>query len=151
MNDRLEEVTLQLNPGDWILLYTDGVTETMDHAQDPFGEQRLEAALRDAAHCAPEEITEHLRQAITYRTVSVEPGKPWDEAPFAAFLEFLAQTYPAVHAGTELTLIASFTPLYRWAGSDPSLKPVLLTAHYDVVPAKVAEEIRAGFKIVDEE
>ena len=26
------------------------------------------------------------------------------------------------------------TMLYRWPGSDPSLKPILVTGHYDVVP-----------------
>ena len=35
-------------------------------------------------------VTANLRRAITYRTLSVEPGKPWDAAPFDAFLTFLA-------------------------------------------------------------
>ena len=34
----------------------------------------------------------------------------------------------------ELTLINDLTPLYRWQGRDTETKPVLLTAHYDVVP-----------------
>jgi carboxypeptidase PM20D1 len=34
----------------------------------------------------------------------------------------------------EDTLFNDFTPLYHWQGSDPSLDPILLMGHYDVVP-----------------
>ena len=32
-------------------------------------------------------------------------------------------------------VFSSFSLLYTWEGTDPSLKPVILTAHMDVVPA----------------
>ncbi|RME77140.1 MAG: hypothetical protein D6776_00045 [Planctomycetota bacterium] len=44
----LEEVELQLVPGDMLLLYTDGVTEAMDHDGEAFGLERLCAVV--AAH-----------------------------------------------------------------------------------------------------
>lgn len=37
----LEEITVPLSPGDLVMLYTDGMTEMMNPAQDCFGEDRL--------------------------------------------------------------------------------------------------------------
>ena len=39
--------TVQLNPGDQIILYTDGVTEAFNPQQDMFGAARLDATLSD--------------------------------------------------------------------------------------------------------
>jgi len=41
-----EERSVQLSPGDLVLLYTDGVTECRNASQEQFGQQRLEAFLR---------------------------------------------------------------------------------------------------------
>ena len=95
-------------------------------------------AINDEVRSVPEvnvdRAVESLRQAIRYRTISVEPGEPWDSAPFIEFLGFLERNYPAFHAVAERRMIAGYTPLFTWPGSDSTLKPLLLTAHYDVVP-----------------
>ncbi|SPJ26564.1 M20 family peptidase [Falsiruegeria mediterranea] len=74
--------------------------------------------------------TAQLSRAIQFKTVSTKPDHP----DFDAFLSFLETTYPAVHGVTERVVLDQKTPLYRWQGSNPDLKPVLLAAHYDVVP-----------------
>lgn len=81
-----------------------------------------------------QEVATHLSRSITFRTISHQPPKPIDPAPFRAFLAWLQETYPHAHAAMSRDLISDLTPLYTWTGSDPSLKPILLTAHYDVVP-----------------
>lgn len=45
--------TAQLNPGDGLFLYTDGVTESMDAERRPFGESRLNAYLRKGPASLP--------------------------------------------------------------------------------------------------
>lgn len=55
-------------------------------------------------------------------------------APFYDFHDVLAQTFPLVHSRFVREKINTFGLLYTLPGSDPSLKPLMLTAHQDVVP-----------------
>ena len=52
------EVTLE--PGDMLVLYSDGVTEAMDPAAVEFGEERLTAFLREHRALPPEELVDSL-------------------------------------------------------------------------------------------
>ena len=51
---------LQLKTGDTLLLYTDGVTEAADSANNFFSEERVEAYLRSAAGLSPKELVNAL-------------------------------------------------------------------------------------------
>ncbi|KAL5513065.1 hypothetical protein ACEPAH_3463 [Sanghuangporus vaninii] len=53
---------------------------------------------------------------------------------FAPFHEFLEKSYPLIHSKLNLTKVNTYGLVFEWSGSDPSLKPLLLTAHQDVVP-----------------
>jgi sigma-B regulation protein RsbU (phosphoserine phosphatase) len=44
-NEKLEEMCIRLQKDDLLLLYTDGVTEAMNHRQEEYGEKRLFACL----------------------------------------------------------------------------------------------------------
>ncbi|KAK2021752.1 peptidase family M20/M25/M40 [Colletotrichum zoysiae] len=46
----------------------------------------------------------------------------------------LKKTYPVFHDRAELVKVNTFGLVYTLRGSDPSLKPLLLAAHQDVVP-----------------
>jgi serine phosphatase RsbU (regulator of sigma subunit) len=45
---------LQLSPGDILALYTDGITESCNHAQEEFGEERLIEVLRRNRQHSPQ-------------------------------------------------------------------------------------------------
>jgi carboxypeptidase PM20D1 len=78
-------------------------------------------------------IAERLAEAIRYRTLSNQSVDDLDAEAFEGFIEWVAQTYPSVQENLSLARFG-YTLLYRWQGRDPSLQPVLLTGHYDVVP-----------------
>ncbi len=81
-------------------------------------------------------IAGHLSAAIQYPTVSVPdmPRANWEV--FEAFRAFLAETFPLMHAQLDPTDLGDGQILFTWTGSDPSLQPVVLLAHQDVVPVE---------------
>ena len=79
-------------------------------------------------------IAERLAQAIRFRTVSHQRPEEFEADQFTGFIDWVKVSYPEVNADLQLTMAGDYTLLYRWEGSDPSLKPVLITGHYDVVP-----------------
>ncbi|WP_092980028.1 M20 family peptidase [Robiginitalea myxolifaciens] len=75
-----------------------------------------------------------LAGALTYKTISFNEDTPPDSAAFFGLHRFLAKSFPRVHQEMELTKISTYSLLYKWQGSDTSLKPVILMSHQDVVP-----------------
>ena len=82
---------------------------------------------------------DNLSRAIKFRTVSHEIGLPVDTTEFFGFRQFLAEAYPLIHANLSKEIFSGLSILYTWEGDNPSLKPVVLTAHMDVVPAEETE------------
>src|ERR1041384_6059734 len=58
-----EQREIQLEPGDTLFLYTDGVTEAFDPARECFGEDRLLQALREPS-ADSKELTERVLGAV---------------------------------------------------------------------------------------
>jgi sigma-B regulation protein RsbU (phosphoserine phosphatase) len=56
--------TTQLEPGDVLCLYTDGVTEAMDSRRQFFEEDRLIEVLRSTHHLNPEQIIDRIMEAV---------------------------------------------------------------------------------------
>jgi len=54
--------------------------------------------------------------------------------PFGTLNDYLRTTFPLVHSTLRLTKVNGYALMYEWEGSDTTLKPLLLTAHQDVVP-----------------
>ncbi|KAH7082898.1 hypothetical protein BKA63DRAFT_501813 [Paraphoma chrysanthemicola] len=98
--------------------------------------EELEAYLESAAF--KELAIERLSGAVKIPTQSYDDmgeigsDTRWDV--FYSFADYLAKTFPLVHASLQLEKVNEHGLLYTWKGSDASLKPNLLMAHQDVVP-----------------
>jgi carboxypeptidase PM20D1 len=88
----------------------------------------------------PAEALARLGRAISFPTVCTQDYTGTDFAPFEAFIAFLAEAYPLFHKTCSLERVNRYALVYRWQGSDPSLPPMMLTAHYDVVPVEAGTE-----------
>lgn len=75
-----------------------------------------------------------LSGAVKFATVSSTSGGPIDTAAFLGFHDFLARSFPRVHASLTLEKVAGLSLLYRWTGTDSTAAPVVLMGHMDVVP-----------------
>lgn len=56
--------TLQLNPGDSLFLYTDGVTEATNADNELYGEDRLLAEIREASHMNPANMCKYIKRSV---------------------------------------------------------------------------------------
>lgn len=76
-----------------------------------------------------------LSESIRFKTVSNgQDGAARNDAEFHGFIGWLQQSFPLAHNQLTRTMINELTPVYKWLGKKDSLPPILLTAHYDVVP-----------------
>jgi carboxypeptidase PM20D1 len=77
----------------------------------------------------------HLSKAIQFPTVSYSPESQIDTVAFKAFHSFITESYPLINLNLKKEIFNEFSLLYTWKGKNPSLKPMILMAHMDVVPA----------------
>ena len=61
---RYREYTLQMEPGDRLFVYTDGVPEAADASEEMFGTDRMIKALNTCGQGSPEEILRAVRSAV---------------------------------------------------------------------------------------
>jgi carboxypeptidase PM20D1 len=102
-----------------------------------FKSKQLDVAATPAPEATAAAV-EHIKGSIKYKTISFADAALFDTAAFRGFHRYLKSTYPAVHEELTLQVIANYSLLYKWTGSDPSLAPYVLMAHQDVVPIEEA-------------
>ena len=78
--------------------------------------------------------SQHLAEAIRFKTISYDDPAQFDPEPFLQFREFLRSTYPNIESQLSKELINGHSILYKWQGTNPDLNPLILLAHMDVVP-----------------
>ncbi|KAF9530344.1 carboxypeptidase S [Crepidotus variabilis] len=81
-----------------------------------------------------------LGGAVRVPTESFDGMGPVGQDPrwevFGPFHEYILAGFPFVHTTLIQTKVNTYGLVYEWQGSDPSLKPILLAAHQDVVPVE---------------
>lgn len=96
-----------------------------------------------APEISARQAAQHLSDAIRFQTITLTSGdpRPGQEGAWLALHDWLEATYPAAHSAMTRELVpGTLTLLYTWEGSDPSLDPLLLMAHQDVVPVNIGTE-----------
>lgn len=83
-----------------------------------------------------EEITlQRLSGGLRIPTVSQTHPTPDNMRPFDDFKTYLAEVYPHIYSTMQTSEVNTYGLVFRWPGRDRALKPLLITAHYDVAPA----------------
>lgn len=79
-----------------------------------------------------------LAETIRFETITKRDSAERDEEAFHALFDHFAAVFPRVHDALTVQRVNGLSRLYTWRGTDPSLDPIVLMAHVDVVP--VAED-----------
>jgi PTS system mannose-specific IID component/fructoselysine and glucoselysine-specific PTS system IID component len=61
---KYREYEIQLNPGDKIFVYTDGINEAMDERRNMFGTERIVRALNEAGNAPAKTVLETVRESV---------------------------------------------------------------------------------------
>ena len=77
----------------------------------------------------------NLSRSIQFETISHPDYEKFDYDEFQRFLSWLEKEYFQVFKNLDKKYLGE-TLLLKWQGEDPSLGPILLTGHYDVVPVR---------------
>jgi carboxypeptidase PM20D1 len=100
-----------------------------------------QAPVAAAPHVAiPEGSDERLAGSLRIRTISSEDPAAFNADAFRALHAYLKATFPRVHAQLRRETVGAHSLLYTWQGSDPSLAPIMLAGHMDVVPVEPGTE-----------
>ncbi len=68
-----ESFTVALEPGDSLLLFTDGVTDALDVRNTPFSAQGMQAALRGLEEPSPRNLVERIARAVQKHAAGRDP------------------------------------------------------------------------------
>ena len=83
---------------------------------------------------------QRLAEAVRIQTISYQERERIDYAQFQRLNDYLRVSYPLVFAQLQVETVSDYSLLLRWPGSDDTLKPILFTAHTDVVPVEPGTE-----------
>ncbi len=83
---------------------------------------------------------QHLGQAVQFQTVSHQNKTDNKTEEWDKLHAWLSTTYPAINVALTRETVKEHALLFTWKGSDPSLKPIILMAHQDVVPVTPGSE-----------
>jgi carboxypeptidase PM20D1 len=100
---------------------------------------------RTAEGVDAQKASRELSGAIPFHTISWEQDATEEQrkATQEAFVEFhayLEKTFPRLYAKLAHEVVGANNLLFTWKGSDPSLRPIVLLGHQDVVPVEAGTE-----------
>jgi len=94
---RIEPSRVQLQPGDWLVQYTDGMNEAQNLAGEEFGMERFTELLRSSCHRQP---VDFVQETLTGHQKFVESADQYDD------ITLLTMKWTGVRAGSLKSLIS---------------------------------------------
>ena len=88
---------------------------------------------------------DRLARLVRVPTVSHRDPGQVEQEHFQAFRDLLVELYPRTHAALEREVLDGGALLLRWRGGDAGAPPLVLMAHYDVVPVDGQDWARDPF------
>jgi len=104
------------------------------------GSRQLQVAAVPRAPVDPQAAAARLSEAIRFRTISNFENPDSDAEALRGLQAHIEKSFPAFHAAAKREVIAGFSLLYTWEGTDPKAAPIALLAHQDVVPVAPGTE-----------
>jgi len=104
------------------------------------GSRQLQVAAVPRATVDNEGAAARLAEAIRFRTISNFDNPDSDTEALRGLQAHIQKSFPAFHATARREVIAGYSLLYSWEGSDPKAPPIALLAHQDVVPVAPGTE-----------
>lgn len=86
------------------------------------------------------EAAQHLAEAVRFKTISHQDVELVERDEFLGLHDYLRTTYPRSFAAMEVEIVNELSLLLVWRGADEARKPILFTAHMDVVPVEPGTE-----------
>jgi carboxypeptidase PM20D1 len=81
-----------------------------------------------------------LGESIRFRTISSYENPDQHADALRGMKAHIESGFPAFHAAARREIVAQYSLLYTWEGSDPKAPPIALLAHQDVVPVAPGTE-----------
>lgn len=85
-----------------------------------------------------DKASKNLSKALQYKTISYTDPTKFHYNEFIKLHQFIDNTYPNVKSKLKKEVINNYSLLYTWQGKNKDLKPLVLTAHMDVVDVEEA-------------
>jgi carboxypeptidase PM20D1 len=82
---------------------------------------------------------EHLSKGIQFKTISNDDPSQNEYNNWILLRDYIDVQYPSIHNQLKRTILNEYSLLYEWRGAHPDKKPIILTAHLDVVPANTSD------------
>ena len=104
------------------------------------GSRQLQVAAVPRAEVDAQAAARRLAEAIRFRTISSHEKPDQHAEALRGMHAHIEKSFPAFHAAAKREIVAGYSLLYTWEGSDPKAQPIAFLAHQDVVPVAPGTE-----------
>ncbi|MGH6751330.1 MAG: M20/M25/M40 family metallo-hydrolase, partial [Bradyrhizobium sp.] len=98
------------------------------------GSRQIQVAAVPRVAVDTQAVAGRLSEAIRFRTISSYEKPDLQADALRGMQAHIEKSFPALHAAARREIVAQYSLLYTWEGSDPKAPPIALLAHQDVVP-----------------